>query len=261
MTVLATNGGWHDWYPTTTGDGSLSSLGFDNMVTTATAGTSGNRAYYSRNIPAYPGETIVLSVVATKLSGLPQMIIDYPATASPVSTVYIDKEDMARYELRFTVPYTSDTKTNYIKASIGVFSADAGSVTMTLPTISVENSTTGFARNHCMGLIKLNKSSGTVTASLNSGFVNSGIRLLSYSSGTGILTVYVGKLADEDLSPIFNVGLSSDRLLDVSPRAGAYDAVQGTIEIKFSDGTNFVDITPLYPDNSSAFLWISSFGL
>lgn len=263
MTTLAMVSGWDDWEIVTSGDGVVTPNSDNSLVTLSASAAS--KAYMIKKIPANPGETIKFSVAASLISGNPQIGFDYIPTGVAASLITIDKADVSRYEVEYTVPYTSDLTANYVKVTAGVYTSPSGSAAFTLPVISVKNSPQGFVRSYCLGLVKLTKSGGVVTASVNANFTRTGIKSVSYNAVSKRLTVTTQKsyiTSNQFMRPIFDAGMTMDSLPKVNAKAGQYDDETGNFQVMFNDGSeDFIDITASMTDGQSAYCWVRAGGI
>ena len=252
---------WDDWDDYTTGDGVIV-LSESNTKANVTAGAGTGRAYMRKFISARPGEKITVKCIAKRVSGNPQMSIDYPALGTSSNLVAIDSDNWQEYEISYTLPYTADDTSDVAVCTIGIFNSPNGEADIILPRIEVENNTSGFERTWGLGLIRLAKSGGVTTASLNERFVNAGIRGVSYSAGTLTVTLPPSISQDYGLRPIIMSQLTTEFLPDVISKCGNYDQTTGTVDVKFSNGTgSFVDINTLLSDGQTVFLWFRAGGI
>jgi hypothetical protein len=261
MTTLAMVSGWDDWEVITSGDGVVTPNS-DNSLVTLSASTA-STAYLLKRIPANPGETIKFSVVANHISGNPQIGFDYIPGQVGASLVSIDKTDVSRYEVEYTVPYTSSLVTSQVKVTAGVYTSPEGSAALSLPSISVTNSPQGFVRSYCLGLVRLTRAAGVVTATINTNFTKTGIKSVDYSAATKRLTVTIQKSAAiAFLRPIFDAGMTMDLLPKVNAKAGQYDEATGTFKVQFNDGSaDWIDIAASMSDGEIAYCWVRAGGI
>lgn len=251
-----------DWTVFQTGDGSsLQSYNGTRINLQAGAGTG--RSYLRKRIPARPGEKVTVKCLAREISGTPAISIDYPSSGAQKNEVTMSQQEWKEYEVSYTVPYTADIESEYVQISIGVFTNDAGNVDIILPRVEVSEGVNGFARTVCMGLISLERAGGLTTASINQNYHHSGIISVNWNGSTPALEIVTEKSfnGQEQMRPIFNVSLSTERMPEVFPRVGEYDQTTGQFLVKFSDGTNFVDINTLLSDGFGIYLFVSAAGI
>lgn len=246
----------------TTGDGtSLQSYNGTRINLKAGAGTG--RAYLRKRLPARPGEKITVKCLALTNSGTPAISIDYPASGKQKNEITFNQPEWKEYECSYVVPYTADITSEYVQISIGLFTNDVGNVDIILPRIEVSSNVVGSARDVCMGLIRLKRAGGLTTASINKNYHHSGILSVNWNGSTPALEIVTEKSfnGQEQMRPIFNVSLSTERMPEVFPRVGEYDQTTGQFLVKFSDGTNFVDINTLLSDGFGIYLFVSAAGI
>ena len=261
-TSIAITKYWSDWDQVVTG-GSVT-IDADGLRSTCTATAGSQRAYMRKYLPARSGERIRFSFLARRISGEPQASIDYPSAGGSQAVVDIDSDEFCEYTIEFLVPYTADEGTDYCQCTVGVFTTPAGSCEIVNPRIEVSNSSQGFVRAWCLGLIRMEKSSGTTTATLNPSFVNTGVKGLDWSSSTKTLTVTT--LESPNLSiavrPILSAEFTNDILPTFIAKAGRYNPSAGTFEVQFYNGTSTtIDINNALSDGQSAFLSVWAMGI
>jgi hypothetical protein len=262
-TAIAITKFFDDWDLFSDGDGVITPNS-DNTLVACVAGAATGRAYVRKRLPARPGETITVEFVARNISGEPQASIDYPSTGTSASIVDINKTDVENYKFSYTVPYTAD-ETEYVQISIGVFSTPAGNTEISTPRVTVQGAPQGFLRSWCLGLVKLERAAGVVTASINDNFVKTGISSVNYdvaSKTLEVTTLKANTSADFNIRPIFDAGMTTDLLPDVTAKAGRYTPSTGLFDVQFSNGTgSFIDITSLMSDGEIAYVWVRAGGL
>mgnify|MGYP003652059203 CR=1 FL=1 len=253
---------WDAWDQVITGGSVV--LDSNDLRATCTATAGSQRAYMRKYLPARAGERVTFSFLGRRISGEPQASIDYPTTGSSKAVVDIDSDDLIEYTLEFIVPYTTNEAVDYMQCTAGVFTTPAGSCEIINPRIEVSNSSSGFVRAWCLGLVEMARAAGATTAALNTKFVNCGVRGLSWDSSTKILTV--STLTSPNLSlgirPILSAEFTNDILPLFIAKAGSYNPTAGTFEVQFYNGTSTaIDINNALTDGQTAFLSIWAMGI
>lgn len=262
MTPIAISRFWDDWdiVETTASNVVVDSTG---LLATCTAAALTERGYMRKYIPARPGERVRFSVLARRLSGEPQMSIDYPSSGTSKALVDIDSDEFLEYSIDYTVPYTTDETSDYLQCTVGVFTTPAGSCEIASPRVDVEGASQGFLRVWCAGLIRLDRVAGVTTASLNPNFVNTGILSLNWDGASTTLEVETLKSPASPLMfrPILSAEFTTDLLPGIVAKAGRYTPSSGIFDVRFSDGTNFVDINALMSDGETCYLSVWAMGI
>lgn len=262
MTPIAISRFWSDWDVVET---TASNVTFDvnDLVATCDANALNERGYVRKYIPARPGERVRFSTLARRLSGNPQMSIDYPVAGQSKAVVDIDSDEWLEYSIEYLVPHTTNESTDYLQCTAGVYTTPEGSCELASPRIEVSSASQGFLRVWCAGLIRMTKLAGVTTASLNENFVNAGIKSLNWNDTTNSLEVETLKSPNLSLMlrPVLSAEITTDLLPGVVAKAGRYTPTTGVFEVKFSDGVSFVDINQLMSDGESSFLSVWAMGI
>jgi hypothetical protein len=263
-TPIAITGLWADWREVASGTGGSVTIDADGLRATC-AGTAGSgRGYMQKYLPARAGERITFSFLARRISGNPQASIDYPATGTSKAVVDIDSDELREYTIEYIVPFTTVVTTDYIQCTVGVFTTPAGECEVISPRIAVSGSSQGFLRVWCAGLIVLTRAAGVTTATLNNNFINAGIKSVSWSSVTDILTVTTLQSPNSSfgIRPIFSAEFTTDILPNVIAKTGKYDPVAGDFEVQFNQGgASFIDINAAMTDGDISYLSVWAMGL
>lgn len=262
MSTLAISNRLTDWDAVVSGDGTYVEAS-GALSATVTAGGGSGRSYVRKDLPVTQGDVITFTFLARRISGSPQASIDYPAIGSSKAVVLIDSDEWMEYSFSYVVPHTHDEATDYAACTLGVFTTPAGSAEISNPRIDVEGGTRGVARTYCMGLIALSKSGGVTTPSVNQNFHNTGIVSLAmvanYLEVTALPTVNASGL---ELRPIFQVGLTPDAAVNITPKVGQYNAATGVVQVFFvNENGNLVNINDVLSDGQIAYLSITAAGI
>jgi hypothetical protein len=263
-TPIAITRFWSDWRQVASGTGGSVTIDSDGLRATCAGTTSGGRGYMQKYLPARPGERITFSFLARRISGQPQASIDYPAAGTSKAVVDIDSDQLQEYTIEYIVPFTTDETADYIQCTVGVFTTPIGECEVISPSICVSGSSQGFLRVWCAGLIALEKTAGVTTATINSNFINAGIKSVAWNSATKKLTVETLKSVNSSFSirPILSAEFTTDRLPNVIAKAGRYSPVTGEFEVQFNQGgTVFIDINAAMADGDISFLSVWAMGL
>lgn len=261
MTQVAISGNMQQEWQKIVDGGGTDTYTNDGFKATLAASGAG-RSYVFRRMPARAGSKITFRCLAKANSGSGQIIIDYTGDSSLKPKVTIDSRDYQEYEVSIVVPYTANKDTSFIQLNAGIFSTDTGSVDIINPSISTEFDNYGFSRAWAMGLIILQRSGSDILCSVNDDFTRTGIIDVDYISD--VVTVKIeqyNKSGNSFSRPIFTGQLSLDSLPNASARFGQYDAINGEIDIKFTDGTAFQPLNTLLADGETAFLWFKVDGI
>lgn len=96
----------------------------------------GETAYLRRTLPTRPGDVVTVTVLARVNYGTPKIIIDYPASGTPVQTAEVDGGSLAEHSLTWIVPRTA-TATDQTLINVGVFNPEAGDVDIYDPIVTI----------------------------------------------------------------------------------------------------------------------------
>jgi hypothetical protein len=263
-TPIAITRYWADWDEVASGTGGVVTIDADGLRATCEGTAGSGRGYMRKFLPARAGERVTFSFLARRISGSPQASIDYPAAGTSKAVVDIDSDELKEYTIEFLVPHTVDEAVNTLQCTVGVFTTPAGACEVINPRIEVSDSSQGFLRVWCAGLIQVERTAGVTTAFINESFIHAGIRSIVWDSPTKILTVQTLKSPNSSLGirPILSAEITTDRLPSVVAKAGRYSPSAGTFEVQFSDGTDFfIDINNALTDGQSVYLSVWAMGL
>lgn len=243
----------HKWESVTTAVTGTATATISGEVLTCTS-ISGESAKATRHVHLRPGETLHVSVLARRTSGVDTSSGGFLiGNSGTVNRISVTSEDWQEYALSYSLPPTA-AEALFISVEFGVFTADVGTVEYTRPRIEIAEAQQAGLRTIGCGLITL----AAGTPSINTGFTSFGIRALSYDATAKTLTITMDKTSGASYSsPLFFAGMTRDgNGLKLEPKPGSWSAAAGTIQVQFADTTTGVtaDIATL----GTMYMWFKA---
>ena len=259
MTTFATTG-LSDWSQLL--EGSSPSITLSGEKGTCTS-INGEKAYFYKRIPARPGEKITVSCLGRRVSGVDGssggIAIDYPVVGFAKTTQEFRSSDWQLYKASFVVPEDADIATDYVQATIGVWSSKDGTIEILNPRIEAADGGRGpFSRLWASAL--LNVSNGSI--SLNQSFANVGIKSIAYNSTDKSIDVTIDPVVtSNNLAPIIHVETTWDTNPEYTAKAAQYNRGTGTFKIKVYDTSATPPLSPVDLSTWVGYVWVSCIGV
>lgn len=226
---------WQGLDETISGDGVIAITG---KVLNLQSGTLSGAAQVSKRIDVRAGEVINVRCLARKVSGVAgeegRIAISYPTSDAPKNQVKIESENWEKYSMRFAVPITHDSTTEYINLIFRTNNEDGGEFEYTELEVTSEGVGLPTPSVTCMGRITMNSGVPTISDDARSHGIVSAVY-----SGV-ILTITTDYTYPQNRNFIPNVFAQHDGQTERNIKIGAEysQSGNGTIVFVFSqEGT------------------------